>query len=354
MTILNCSRPDMFNIFNYIGNFFGCFPLEIESSHSTLRSGCLKLLTALIMLMTLMYSVCMIDILRAMTDWLPKNNISMSDTIVEFPPIIAVGISDLLIHLPATLYCQKFRELVQLLRKLNSVHTKMFRVEIAIHLGFALNLLYTIVCLLLYPPTGEYEVFSSFCADSRCCNRGLQVFQSCLGYWHFGAVLCATSFVTMFGFRLLRAFKMLCKQIKTTSLLKDTLMSMPWGSCTIIASLGQTERWEEIKALRILRKNFLELQAGFSHFSVFAAPFAIAVVAETLAALLVAVWGIWSQTKHATIGEFVEIISFHAATLFLLLAVTETGHYMTNEVTLSHIPPIFKILNVWDNVLDQA
>ena len=303
--------------------------------------GWLKLPALYAILIALTHLLFTLDILVAMTISHHVNNGSVSDMILNFPPTLATGISDLLIHLAALLYCSKFTELVKLLRKGDSTSQGMSNYERLIYFGLILQGMYAIADLVVnvFWYANADGIFSALCGYGECGDYPVvEKFMSVVLFWHNGALLCATSFLVTFGFRLVKAFKKLCLNIK--NLLWDGITSKLTrldGKTFIGDDDGLKQRFEGAnvtEAYGEMRKDFEELQEGFAHFSEIAGVFVMAALMETVTTLFYAAGHTLSQTD---VGGFMEHIVFNLMTLILLLVIIETGNYMRNEVTILRI-----------------
>ena len=322
---------EFFKIYSHICKIFGCFPIKFQPDSTVVSFG--KVATLYAVIMAVVYSLSTFDGLKALTVWCQRQNCSMSDTILLFPQSIATGISDIIIHLTSLLYCHKLMELTQLLRKSDSAREGRSTLDIAIYVGLLLNGLHAVAYKTVIVTWYGTQTFSAFCDNSSTCQDiGIFLSKMCLNLWHRGAILCAATFVAIFGRRLVTALKKYCVEIKSAALQGGGHLEVAIGGnmnraagTTIFAS-----RASEIRAVAKMRDDFVELQRGFSNFSVIAGLFSMAIVIETMVQLYSLVWFALSLTSNVAQRGFDGMQT--VMLLILLSIIIETGDYMRTEV----------------------
>ena len=327
------SRFEFFKMYRRIYRVFGCFPVHILPSGS-LSFTWLTVSSFFAFLITLMYFGTMLDSITAYIPPCRDENCTLSNVIVIFPPKIGRCISDLLIRLYGLLYCQDYIKLANILRKWPSAAgERMQKLQVVISVCLVVKAVHAIFRFGTLLVDWNNTIISSLCGNCRECEfpmwRSLRV---CLEFWHQGAVLSATSFVAVLGFRLVKALQAVCLKMKAeTSNLDRYRFTVRCSSHSRPA-----RRAEEINVVRVVKNEFEELQAGFTIFMRIAGPFAMAIMVETITALLAAPCRLWyylTQTNmRAT--EHVNNLTDNIMAIFLLFVIIETGDFMKKEVPL--------------------
>ena len=217
--ILKASRRDFFTMHNIISKVFGIFPLLQMGCNNILRFCGRQFLTSWATALALISLPCLLDSLTAMTFWCTSTqaNCTLSEIIQFYPPTIASSVSDIMIRFSAIFYSINYISITHFLRQWYPKGERMTKMEKIFYVGKALNASYAVVRFIrLNVNYWGGDIFTTLCGRNGSCEDypGFRAFLLWLDFWHQGAVLSATAFVAIYGLRLVRVLKKICRSLK--------------------------------------------------------------------------------------------------------------------------------------------
>ena len=148
-----------------------------------------------------------------------------------------------------------------------------------------------------------------------------------------------------------QSFEALFQKIKA-SVMNDEAQILTERRCRNAAA-WRIHHENEINRIQQMRNDFEELQAAFAVYLDIAGRLVIAIMIETMPALLAALCRLWYYLSQTTFraGAYVDSLADNVILLFLLLVIIETGDYMKIEVNTSLQYRFFNFIEILFGIL---
>ena len=335
----------LIKVYAHFCRFCGCFPLQFGPDR-TLKFSLISLPTLYTLTVSLLYFTSVVDYLYTVAKSHRDSKTPLSEMLLLFPSTIGCALSDLIIRVAAVAYAKELIKLIQILQNLpspsvpsftNSIRTS--KLKLIIYTGLALYGLYAVVSFIMYSVWFPEDSISVLCNCSSCENyRLVSTALFMCDLWHDGAVLCATSFLAIFGFQLVKHFHIICGNIsvyrrgnwdiRMRSILGIGEMDVAPKDASFAVSNG-------VDVVNAFRNQFYDLKLSFDIFSKIGGTFTLALLFEIVTVLFYAAGNALLESSSTEVAEFLQPFLYNLMTVVIFMIIVEMGNHMVTELQAS-------------------
>ena len=332
----------MIVFYSHLCRISGCFPLQFGPGRS-LKFKLISLPTLYTLIVSLLYFLSVLDYLYVYTKSHQDSKTQLSEMLLLYPSTIGCALSDLIIRVASVVHVQKLLKLTAFLKDAPAAFTatpsmgRRSKFELLIYSGLVLYAVYAVTSFITNSAFFPEDSVSVLCGCGSCENhRVVSIGMFMCDLWHDGLILSATSFLAIFGFRLVKTFRNICGNISfycsanwrqsLNNILDKGKDEMPCknGLFAIIQNNGD--------ALNVFRSQFNEFKLSFDIFSEIAGIFTFALLVEIVTVLFYAAGNALLESSNSELQEFLLPFAYNMMTVLIFMIIVEMGNYMVTEM----------------------